>query len=119
MASGRIIKDLHTFNTGKYFQPTQAQNFEYTGLSVTIPPHCIFAMSAVSQYNNNPPDKIAISNSSTDAYNWNLYDKSVDGANGCSFCGYNNNDWGEIFYVWVRGTGNNTVILHGFYRYVD
>ena len=117
---GRILNSkIKKVNESAMFQPTQAQTFEYSGLSVTIPSHCSFSVSAQSIYNNSVPNGILISTSGNSCNKWEVLSINEAMSCACTYSGYNASNSDLTLYVWIKGTAaRNGLSITGFYIHI-
>lgn len=90
-------------------------NYEYTGVSVTIPANSIYSIFTQGVFSNSLPTGTLISYSSSDINSYNVPAKSAQGATGCSISGYATSQF--TIYIWAAwsGASTNLVAANGFY----
>lgn len=90
----------------------------YTGVSVTIPKNCDFAITGFGIYNNTPPQEIAISSSSNSGqtYNFIAYGAISSGIASVSAIGYTEDSPATLYLHMKRaGASGNQDGLKGWY----
>ena len=89
--------------------------YEYTGLSVTIPKEKMFVVSGRAYFSNSIPTGVIISDSADSIYTWNVLGKVEDGCTSVTVSGMFNGT--KQLYLWAKWSqpALNAVVISGFY----
>ena len=115
MISGALNEyQKHIINTGRYSIAANANEWTYTGASVTIPAKCFFAICGIIVYQKSAPKEISIQRDKESPYE--LFRGVTANGGFVSLAGYNATETTFYLYGKWNATGNEQGELNGWYE---
>lgn len=115
MISGALNEyQKHIINTGRYSIAANADEWTYTGVNITIPAKCFFAICGIIVYQTAAPKEISIQRGKESPYE--VFNGVTASGGFVSLAGYNDTETTFYLYGKWKATGNEQGEINGWYE---